>query len=153
MGAVADSAKAGGAHVVGVIPDFLVKKEVAHLGLDELIVTTSMHERKLTMSERADAFVALPGGFGTLEELCEIITWGQLGLHEKPIGLLDAGGFFEPLLAFIDRAVAVGFCAPEHRALVVVGSTPSALFDALEAWSPPPLGRPDLDLRAPRQVT
>lgn len=148
MGVVADAARAAGSKVTGVIPEFLAKKEIAHDGLDELVVVPSMHERKRLMSERADAFVALPGGFGTLEELCEMLTWSQLGLHKKPIGVLDTAGFFEGLLAFFDRAVAEGFAAPEHRGLVVVGREPVALLDALDRWAPPPFGDASLDMRA-----
>lgn len=148
MGVVADAARASGARVTGVIPDFLAKKEIAHDGLDELVIVPSMHERKRLMSERADAFVAMPGGFGTLEELCEMLTWSQLGLHQKPIGVLDTGAFFEGLLAFFDRAVSEGFAAPEHRGLVVVARDPGALLDALDAWAPPPLGDAALDMRA-----
>ena len=119
MGAVADAALAAGGEVVGVIPQHLMDREVAHDGLTELRVTGSMHERKALMADLADGFVALPGGLGTLEELAEILTWSQLGLQSKPCGLLDVDGFFDPLLAFLDHTVTERFVSTEHRALVL----------------------------------
>jgi uncharacterized protein (TIGR00730 family) len=136
MGAVADAALAAGARVVGVIPEALLAKEVGHTGLDELLVVRSMHERKALMAELADAFVALPGGYGTLEELCEVVTWSQLGLHAKPCGLLDVEGYYDPLLAQLDRAVAEGFVRAEHRSIVVVERDPEALLERLAAYRP-----------------
>ena len=140
MGLLADTCRAAGGEVVGVIPESLVEAEVAHRDLADLRVVGSMHERKALMAELADAFVALPGGFGTLEEFCEVLTWSQLGLHDppKPCGLLDVAGFFEPLLALFDAGVAEGFIRPEHRRLVLASTSPPALLDELAAWVPPP---------------
>ena len=117
MGALADAALAAGAQVTGVIPSLLVDREIAHPGLSSLEIVTSMHQRKARMVELADAFVALPGGFGTLDELFEITTWAQLGMHQKPIGLLDVDGWFAPLFAYVDQAVDAGLIKPEYRAL------------------------------------
>jgi uncharacterized protein (TIGR00730 family) len=119
MGAVADAALAGGGDVVGVMPRDLVEREIAHTGLTELVVTSSMHERKARMAALADGFIALPGGFGTVEEVVEILTWNQLGLVTKPVVFLDVDGFWAPLLAFFDSAVAVAFVRAEHRALAL----------------------------------
>lgn len=138
MGTVADAVLAAGGDVVGVIPEALAGKEVAHTGLTRLHVVKSMHERKALMAEMADAFVALPGGFGTLDELFEAITWGQLGIHRKPIGLLDVEGYFAPLLAFVDRAVGDGFIRPPYRELFVVSATVDGLLAALARHTPPP---------------
>jgi uncharacterized protein (TIGR00730 family) len=118
MGAVADAAIAEGGEVIGVIPRSLLEKEVAHLGLSDLRVVASMHERKATMAELSDGFIALPGGIGTLEEFFEIWTWGQLGLHHKPFGLLNVAGFFDPLLAFLDQLADQRFLRPEHRGML-----------------------------------
>jgi uncharacterized protein (TIGR00730 family) len=136
MGAVADSALAAGAEVIGVIPRALALKEIAHNCLTALHVVDSMHARKAMMAELADAFVALPGGFGTFEEFCEIITWGQLGIHRKPIGLLDIAGYYGPLISMFDHATAEGFVRPEHRALVLQASEPEELLDTLASWRP-----------------
>ena len=136
MGALADAALAAGAHVMGIIPEALMAKELGHRGVQELRVVGSMHERKATMAELADAFVMLPGGFGTYEEFCEVLTWSQLGLHQKPCGVLDVDGFFEPLLAFFDRAVEEGFVPPAHRSIVLCDRTPEGLLDRLAAWVP-----------------
>jgi uncharacterized protein (TIGR00730 family) len=138
MGTLADAALAAGGEVVGVIPEALAGKEVAHTGLTRLHVVKSMHERKALMADMADAFVALPGGFGTLDELFEAITWGQLGIHRKPIGLLNVEGYFAPLLAVVDRAVGDGFIRPPYRGLVVVSGTVDGLLDALARHTPPP---------------
>jgi uncharacterized protein (TIGR00730 family) len=137
MGAVADAALAEGAEAIGVIPGALERKELGHRGLTRLEVVGSMHERKARMSELADGFVALPGGMGTLEELSEILTWAQLGLHRKPCGLLDVDGYWQPLVAFFDHAVEEGFLRAEHRRLVVVEREPDALLERLAAWRPP----------------
>jgi len=147
MGALADACRAAGGEVVGVIPGALVEAEVAHTGLDDLRVVGSMHERKALMSELADGFVALPGGFGTLDELCEALTWSQLGLHvpPKPCALLDVGGFFRPLVELFDAAAEEGFLRPEHRGLVLVVDTPAGALDALAAWTPPPPTRKWVD--------
>lgn len=140
MAAVADAALAAGAEVVGIIPRHLADKEVAHRRLTELRITSSMHERKALMAELSDGFVALPGGFGTLEEFTEILTWSQLGLHSLPSGLLDVAGYYRPLLAFLDHAVEEHFVRPEHRELLLVDTAPDRLLDAMEIWSPPSIG-------------
>jgi uncharacterized protein (TIGR00730 family) len=137
MGALADAALARGGEVVGVIPDVLADREVAHGGLTELILTESMHERKATMEELADGFIALPGGFGTLEEFCEMLTWGQLGIHRKPLGLLDVDRFFDPLIAFFDQMTRDGFVPPLHRNLVLRADSAARLLDAYAAYEPP----------------
>ena len=138
MGRLADSALAAGGEVIGVIPRALVDQEVAHHGLADLRVVGSMHERKALMADLADGFIALPGGMGTLDELFEILTWAQLGLHHRPIGLLDVAGYFAPLLAFLDGAVAARFLAPPHRAMLLVDHDPEALLTAFRAYQPPP---------------
>ena len=119
MGVVADAVMAGGGEVIGVIPKGLFSNEVGHQGLTELVEVDSMHQRKQRMAEEADAFLALPGGLGTLEELAEITTWAQLGIHAKPVGVLDLDGFWQPLLGFLDGAVEAGFLRPANRELVV----------------------------------
>ena len=139
MGALADATLAADGEIVGVMPRHLVEREVAHLGLTRLETVASMHERKARLSEMADAFVALPGGLGTLEEFIEIWTWGQLGLHQKPYGLLDVAGYYTPLLAFLDHAVREGFFRAEHRAMVRVSPEPEALIASMEAAPPPAL--------------
>jgi uncharacterized protein (TIGR00730 family) len=131
MGVVADRTLAGGGRVTGVIPGHMADREVAHGGLTELVVVDTMHERKALMAERADGFMALPGGLGTLDELAEIVTWSLLGLHAKPIGLLNVGGYFDQLLGFFDRAVADGFVRPAQRQLVTVGTEPGRLLSRL----------------------
>jgi hypothetical protein len=141
MGIAADAALAGGGEVVGVMPRFLLEREVGHAGLTELRVVESMHERKALMASLADAFVALPGGIGTLEELFEIWSWGQLGLHAKPCALLDVAGYFTSLVDFLDGAVTAGFVRPQHRALLLTGATPAALLDRLARAPAPALPR------------
>lgn len=131
MGVVADTALAHGGHVIGVIPSALVAREIAHRGLPDLRIVSSMHERKALMASLSDAFIALPGGFGTFEEFCEVVTWTQLGLHRKPCGLLNVGGYYDPLVALFDRATADGFIRPENRGIVVTDSDPEALIDSL----------------------
>jgi uncharacterized protein (TIGR00730 family) len=138
MGVVADAVLSGGGRVVGVIPEALAGKELAHGGLSELHVVGTMHQRKALMADRADAFAALPGGFGTADELFEILTWAQLGLHAKPVGLLNVAGFFDPLLTWLDHAVGEGFLRPEHRGLVLVAGEADGLIDRLAAWRPEP---------------
>lgn len=130
MGIVADAALAAGAEVIGVLPSALARREIAHDGLSELRVVDSMHERKQQMVDLADGFVALPGGMGTLEELFEVLTWAQLGLHAKPCGLIDVAGFFDDLLRFLDHAVASRLLKPKHRALVQVAPDAARLLDA-----------------------
>jgi uncharacterized protein (TIGR00730 family) len=136
MGAMADAALAAGGEVVGVIPRRLVDRELAHPGLTELHVVGSLHERKAKMAELADGFIALPGGLGTLEELAEVASWAQLDLHTKPIGLLGAR-YWEPLLAWLDRAVVEGFIAAEHRRLITLDENLDGLVARFEAWQPP----------------
>src|SRR6476659_7546142 len=123
MGTLADAALAAGGEVIGVIPQGLVDRELAHPGLTRLDVVGTLHERKARMGERADAFIALPGGLGTLEELSEVVSWAQLDLHRKPIGLLDVRDYWDLLLAWLDMAVAEGFVAPAHRRLVSRGAS------------------------------
>ncbi|KAA9158876.1 TIGR00730 family Rossman fold protein [Amycolatopsis acidicola] len=137
MGAVAEAALAAGGEVIGVIPKHLMRAEIAHAGLTELVVTEDMHERKAKMAELSDGFLALPGGAGTLEELAEVWTWAQLGLHAKPIGLVDVAGYYQPLRRFADHMVSEGFLRPQHRDLVLTDSDPAALLDAFADWEPP----------------
>jgi uncharacterized protein (TIGR00730 family) len=141
MGVVADSALAAGGEVVGVIPQALVDREIAHPGLSELRVVGSMHERKALMADLCDGFVALPGGMGTMEELFETYTWTQLGLQSKPLGLLDVRGYFSHLTAFLDHAVAERFLTEEHRDMLVVQDDAEALIAAFRRWRPPPRGK------------
>lgn len=136
MGAVADGALRAGGEVHGVITEALRVKELAHLELTSLIVVDTMHERKAAMADRADAFVALPGGFGTFDELFEVITWTQLGIHEKPCGILNHNGFFDDLVTFLDKTTAAGFIRPAHRDTVVVESNGSAMLRRLRTWEP-----------------
>jgi len=135
MGVAADAALAAGGEVVGVIPDVIVDCEVGHDGLTELCVVRTMHERKAMMAERADAFVALPGGFGTLDEFMEIVTWAQLGIHQKPCVLANVGGYYDPLLRFLDSAVDGGFIRSENRGLVWVAQDAAEALELIErAW-------------------
>ena len=136
MGLVADAALERGGNVIGVIPQKLVSLEIAHRGLTQLHVVPSMHERKAMMMELADAFIALPGGFGTLEEFFEVITWTQLGLHEKPHGLLNIAGYYDGLLAFLDHGVTERFIATHHRQTVLAEADPERLLDALVSARP-----------------
>jgi uncharacterized protein (TIGR00730 family) len=131
MGVIADAVLAAGGHAIGVIPDALVAREIAHRGLPDLRVVRSMHERKATMAELSDAFIALPGGFGTFEELCEAITWTQLGLHRKRCGMLNVGGFYDPLLALFDSAVRAGFIRDANRDIVTTTGDARELLDRL----------------------
>jgi uncharacterized protein (TIGR00730 family) len=132
MGALADAALEAGGKVIGVAPRRAFPDEAPHTGLTEMRIVGSMHHRKAVMTDLADAFVALPGGFGTLDELFEVVTWEQVGLHQKPIGLLNVEGYFDLLLAFVDHACAEGFLEPEHRDLLFVERDPAALLDRLE---------------------
>jgi hypothetical protein len=138
MGIVADAMLAAGGHVIGVIPGAMVEREIAHKGLADLRIVSSMHERKALMAELSDAFIALPGGFGTFEEFCEVITWTQLGLHRKRCGLLNVNGFYDPLLALFDRAVRDGFLKVANRALVSDDTEPAALLDKVFLALAPP---------------
>ena len=153
MGALADSALAAGGTVIGVIPNRLVQHEIAHAGLTKLHVVETMHERKAMMAELADAVIALPGGTGTLDELFELFTWKQLGLHRKPLGLLDVDGYWQPLLAFLEHAVNERFVRAEHVAMLLVERSPAAMIDrlatdthrAVDKW----LDRPGIDRQRP----
>ena len=131
MGVIADAVLAGGGDVIGVIPQSLADREIAHLGVTDLRVVDSMHTRKAMMADLSDAFIAMPGGVGTFEEFFEAVTWTQLGVHRKPCGLLNAGGFYTPLEAFIDQAVTEGFIKPVHRTIVVCDDDPARLLDKL----------------------
>jgi uncharacterized protein (TIGR00730 family) len=137
MGALADEVLAAQGNVTGVIPEALVAKEVAHVGLSELRVVASMHERKAMMADLADGFVALPGGWGTVEEFFEVLTWGQLGLHRKPCGLLNVQGYFDRLLSFVGHSIEEGFVRREYAAMICVSSTPAELLDMLSAYKAP----------------
>jgi uncharacterized protein (TIGR00730 family) len=137
MGAVADAAREAGGQVVGVIPEQIVALEIGHPGLDDLRVVGSMHERKALMAELSDAFVALPGGIGTLEELFEVYTWAQLGLHRKPLGLLDVAGYYEPLAGFLDHAVRERFLREDTREILAVDDSLAALLERFARWEPP----------------
>jgi uncharacterized protein (TIGR00730 family) len=141
MGAVSDACLEAGGEVIGVIPKGLATKELAHAGLSDLRVVESMHDRKALMAELSDAFVALPGGFGTLEEFCEVLTWSQLGIHRKPCALLNVAGSFDPLLTLFDHAVSEGFVAAEHRGLLVHAAEAHALLDILTTWRAPHVKR------------
>ena len=136
MGAVADAARRHGAEAHGVITEALQAKEIAHDGLTSLKVVKTMHERKAAIADAADAFVMLPGGFGTFDEFFEVVTWTQLGIHAKPCGILDVAGFFAPLRALLDGAVTAGFIHPAHRDMVIVDDDPARLLDRLAAWTP-----------------
>jgi len=139
MGTVADAVMAEGGEVVGVIPHGLVIREAAHEGVTDLRVVDSMHERKALMATLADAFISLPGGMGTLEETCEMLTWAQLGIHRKPCAVVNVDGYFDPLIAFFDNGVSQGFIRPEHRALLVEAPDPEGLLELLGAYRPPAL--------------
>ncbi len=151
MGAIADAVLAAGGHVIGVIPRALMIRELGHVGIQDLRVVADMHERKMTMAELADAFVALPGGWGTLEELTEMLTWLQLGIHAKPVGLLNVGGYYDAFLAFAAQMVDERFVRPEQRDLLIVDVDPRSLLDRLSAPAAPPVHK-WVDL-VPRPVT
>ena len=137
MGVIADAVLDAGGAVTGVIPTALMDAEVGHERLTELLVVRDMHERKAVMAERADGFVALPGGIGTLEELFEVMTWLQLGYHAKPVGLLNVNGFYDELLAFLDKQRDTGFLRREHRALLLTANDPAALLEKMQAFEMP----------------
>lgn len=137
MGALADAALNAGGKVIGVIPQALQKKEIAHTSLTELHVVESMHKRKALMAELSDGFVALPGGMGTLEELCEILTWAQLGFHKKPCGLLNVGGYYDLLLGFLDNSVTQGFIHPAHCGMLLAAPEAPALLDSFAGYVAP----------------
>lgn len=136
MGAVADASLAKGGRVIGVIPEHLMRPEVAHQGLTELLVVDSMHTRKRIMAERADAFIVLPGGYGTFEEMFEMITWLQLRLHSKPVGVINVEGYFDHLLVFLQHGAAEGFIRPEHWDLLIVEQAPDLLLERLRLHKP-----------------
>jgi uncharacterized protein (TIGR00730 family) len=138
MGLCADAALAANGEVIGVIPRPLVDRELAHHGLTELRVVGSMHERKQLMHDLSDGFITLPGGFGTMDELFETLTWGQLGMHGKPVGLYDVDGYYTPILAWLDNAVRAQLLRPEHRAMLLHDSDPAALLDRFAQHRPPP---------------
>jgi uncharacterized protein (TIGR00730 family) len=137
MGELADAALGAGGTVIGVIPEHLERKEVAHRGVTDLRVVDSMHTRKALFEELSDAFIALPGGLGTYEELFEILTWGQLGLHSKPVGLLDIEGFYAPLRAFLEHAIEERFVKPEHYSMLLIDTDADRLLDRMAQWEPP----------------
>lgn len=141
MGVIADAALAAGGEVIGVIPRHLARVEIAHRGLTELHVTEDMHQRKAKMAELADGFLALPGGAGTLEEFAEIWTWAQLGLHSKPLGLVDVAGFYRPMREYADHMVTEGFLRQQHRDLLFVDPDPAVLLDAFARYEAPAIGK------------
>lgn len=138
MGILADAALARGVPVTGVIPRHLHELEVGHNGLTAMHIVGTMHERKALLASLSDAFLTLPGGLGSMEELFEAYTWAQLGLHPKPVGLLNVAGYYDPLLAFLDHTVAEGFVRPKHRAFLLAGAEVDPLLDRMAAWVPPP---------------
>ena len=137
MGRISETVKTGGGEIIGVIPRALLAREVARVDPAELRIVRSMHERKAMMVELSDGFIALPGGFGTFEEFCEIVTWSQLGLHTKPVGLLNIESYFNPLIKQFDRAVSEGFASPENGALILHETDPGRLLDLMERYEPP----------------
>jgi uncharacterized protein (TIGR00730 family) len=139
MGVLADTALAAGGEVIGVMPQALVDREIGHQGLTELRIVDSMHDRKALMADLSDAFVAVPGGIGTLEELIEVYTWSQLGIHSKACGVLNVRGYYDALAAFLDHAVEEGFLRPQQRAVLIVAVAPAELLDRLAASEPPPV--------------
>ena len=145
MRAVADAALDAGGEVIGVIPRALVEKEVANLRLTDLRVVATMHERKALMADLSDAVIAMPGGFGTFDELFEILTWAQLGMHQKPVGLLNVAGFYDPMVAFLDHVVREGFVGEDNMRLFLMRESGAELLDALAAHEPPPLQKKWID--------
>lgn len=137
MGVLADTVMAGGGHAIGVMPEALVAKEVAHRGLSELRVVKSMHERKAMMADLSDGFIALPGGFGTYEEFFEVLTWAQLGMHRKPCALFNVQGYYDHLLTFIEHSAAERFARPEHCKMIVVGDSAGDLLARMNTYTPP----------------
>lgn len=137
MGKIADTVMENGGKVIGIIPQALSEREVAHQGLTELHIVGSMHERKAMMADLADGFIALPGGVGTFEEFCEIVTWAQLGIHNKPCALMNVGGFYDSFIAMFDHSMNQGFIRPQHRALVLVESEIDKLYKAMLEYRPP----------------
>ena len=138
MGAIADEVLAHGGEAIGVIPGGLMRREIGHRGVTQLHVVESMHQRKALMADLSDAFIALPGGYGTLEEFAEIVTWSQLGIQLKPCALLNIEGYWDGLLAFLDHAVNEDFVRAENRCLILVASTPEEILEKISVWKPPP---------------
>ena len=136
MGAIADSALAAGGEVIGVIPEALVAGEVAHRGCTELHVVQTMHQRKQAFTDLSDGFLTIPGGTGTMDELWEAMSWAQLGYHNKPVGLLNVAGFYDPLIAFVERMAEVGFMRPQHRNILIVDDALDTLIDRMDAYQP-----------------
>jgi uncharacterized protein (TIGR00730 family) len=153
MGILARAVLEEGGRVIGVIPRGLVDRELAFTGLADLRVVGTMHERKALMAELAEGFVALPGGLGTIEEFFEALTWGQLGMHHKPCGLLDVGGYYSRLMSFLDHTVDEGFVRPEHRAMVLLNQDPEALLEGLAAYHPPQIDKARWILEASRALS
>jgi uncharacterized protein (TIGR00730 family) len=149
MGTIAETVMEAGGEVAGVIPEALLLREKGKRNITTLEVVSTMHERKQRMADLADAFVALPGGYGTLEEFCEILTWSQLGIHAKPVALLNVAGFYDSLIALFDHAVREGFLHPRYRSLVVVEQSPQRLLEALRAWRAPPIDAWEPPVRTP----
>ena len=141
MGVLADTVLDAGGEAIGVMPQALIDREIGHRGLTELRIVDSMHERKALMAELADAFVAVPGGIGTLEELIEVYTWSQLGIHRKPCGVLNVRGYYDHLAALLDHAVREGFLRPQHRAVLSVAGEPAELLDRMAAYEPPTVAK------------
>lgn len=139
MGAIADAVLAAGGSVIGVIPEFLAAQKIAHPGLTQLHIVESMHARKALMADLSDGFIALPGGYGTLEEIFEVMTWAQLGLHRKPHGLLNVAGYYDALSTFFDQAVSEAFLSPTLRQIVLEAEDPDRLLDLMAAYQPPAL--------------
>lgn len=137
MGVIADAVLQNGGEAIGVMPDHLIAREVQHRGLTELRVVGTMHERKAMMADLADGFIAMPGGFGTYDEFCEVVTWAQLGLHRKPLGMLNTAGFFDALLTMFDHATREGFIRPDHRAMLRVCDDPKSLLDEMQTYRAP----------------
>lgn len=136
MGAIADAQLAAGGRALGIIPAGLASREKAHRSLTEMRIVETMHQRKALMAAKSDGFIAMPGGLGTLEELCEVTTWAQLGIHQKPVGILNTAGFFDPFLEFLDRAVDEGFVQEDHRRLLIVDQTPQGLLEQMQRFEP-----------------
>jgi uncharacterized protein (TIGR00730 family) len=147
MGALADGALAQGGQVTGVMPQALIDREIGHKGITRMHIVNSMHERKAMMAELSEAFIALPGGYGTLDEFCEILTWAQLGIHAKPYGVLNVEGYYDPLLQMFSRAVKEGFLKVVHRDMVLVDDNPSRLLERMERASPVSANKWDRDKR------
>jgi uncharacterized protein (TIGR00730 family) len=139
MGEIADAALDAGGNAIGIMPAHLVAKEIQHKKLTDLRIVTSMHERKAMMADLADGFIALPGGFGTYDEFCEVVTWAQLGLHRKPCAILNTAGFYDALLAMFDHATDEGFIRPDHRGMLIVESEPEPLLDRMQEYRAPVL--------------